>query len=360
MPHAPARPSWSAIGDIAEGACDALPVVPLEARRALRALAGDPSVNDRFVAEQALFRQVELRQPAAAPPPEALRLAYWNLERCKYPAPTARLLRRVGPDVALLGEMDLGCARSGQAHTTRLLADALGLGYAYGVEFLELGLGDKRERAWHAAEENAVGCYGNAMVTRLPLRRPAMVTLDDTGIWFEEPTPRLGRQMVLVATVEIAGGPVTLASAHFDSEVPRLRAANMATLLDALERYAPGQPVALGGDFNTKTVDFRHMNDVAFKQRLLARDPERLLRPERYEPLFAIAAERGYDWQSCNVVAHTARQRPDGEPNPPFFRNDFFFLKGLLASAPGQVAAVDEEGTAISDHEMLVVTVRHR
>lgn len=353
------RLSWSTIGDIAEGSCAELPIVPAETRHALRPLAGDPSVNDRFVAEQDLFRLVELRQPApAAPPPEALRLGYWNLERCKYPAATARLLGRSALDVALLGEMDLGCARSGQAHTTRVLADALGVGYAYGAEFLELALGDKRERVWHAGQENTVGYYGNALLTRLALRRPAMITLDDSGIWFEEPTPRLGRQMVLVATVDLAGGPVTLASAHFDSEVPRLRAANMETLLDALERYAPGQPVALGGDFNTKTVDFRHMNDVAFKQRLLERDPDRLLRPERYEPLFAIAAGRGYDWEGCNVVAHTARQRPDGEPNAPFFRNDFFFLKGLVASAPAQIAAVDEDGVAISDHEMLAVTVR--
>jgi hypothetical protein len=52
------------------------------------------------------------------------------------------------------------------------------------------------------------------------------------------------------------------------------------------------------------------------------------------------------------VVAHTARQRPDGEPDAPFFRNCFFFIRGLVALAPAQIAAVDKGGIAISDHEM--------
>lgn len=349
---------WSTIGDIAEASCDVLPVVPIEERRDMRRHAGDPVANERFVAALELFRQVELRQPPAPPPPPAaLRVAFWNLERCKYPAPTARLAKRVGADLLLLAEMDVGCARSGQAHTAAVLADALDGGYAYGCEFIELGLGDKRERVWHAGEENAVGYYGNAMIAAVAFRRTAIVTLDDSGIWFEEPSPKVGRQMALVATVDLAGGPITVVSAHFDSEVPRYRAANMEVLLDALDRYAPGQPVLLAGDFNTKTIDVSHRDDRAFKERLLAGDPERFVHPEPYEPMFAIAADRGYDWKSSNVVATTARQRPDGEPSPPFFRNDFFFTSGLTASAPAIVEAVDEQGEAISDHEMLVVTI---
>lgn len=359
MPARPAKPlKWSTIGDIAEASCEALPVVPLEERRQMLAHIGDPSANERFVAQHRAFREVELRLPLATPPPpQTLRVAFWNVERCKYPAASARLAGRVGAGLFLLAEMDLGCARSGQAHTTAALADALGCGYAYGCEFIELGLGDRREREWHAGEENSVGYYGNAMVTGHALRRVAMITLDDSGIWFEPPAPRIGRQMALVATVDFAGGPITVAAAHFDSEAPRHRAANMEALLDALERYAPGQPVLLAGDFNTKTVDVAHRDDTAFKQRLLAQDPLRFLHPEPYEPLFAIAADRGYDWRDANVVATTARQRPDGEPSPPFFRNDFIFVSGLTASEPAIVEAIDENGVAISDHEMLVVTI---
>lgn len=359
MPASATPPlKWSTIGDIAEATCAALPVVPLAERRRMLAHVGDPVANERFVAEHDAFRQVELRQPATAlPPPTTLRVAFWNVERCKYPAASARLAGRVGAGLFLLAEMDLGCARSGQAHTTAALAATLDCGYAYGCEFLELGLGDRREREWHAGQENAVGYYGNAIVTRHALRRAAMVTLDDSGIWFEQPAPRIGRQMALMATIDLADGPITVAAAHFDSEVPRHRAANMEVLLDALARYAPGQPVLLAGDFNTKTVDVAHRDDTAFKQRLLAQDPLRFINPEPYEPMFSIAADRGYRWHESNIVATTARQRPDGEPSPPFFRNDFIFVSGLTASAPAIVEAVDESGVAISDHEMLVVTI---
>jgi len=349
---------WSTIGTLAEAVCDALPVVPIVERRRMREHASDPIANDRFVAALDLFRLVELRQPLAPAAQDSLRIAYWNIERCKYGPASARLIGRVAPDIALLGEMDLGCARSGQTHTTRDLADALALGYAYGVEFIELGLGDPRERAWHAGQENAAGYFGNAILTAARLERPAIATIDDSGIWFDEPYPRIGRQMALLATVRLAGRPLTVVSAHFDSEVPRLRAANMATLLDAVDRYAPGQPVVIGGDLNTKTIDGVHRDRTELKLRLLAAEPHRFLRPEPYEPLFAVAAAAGYDWHACNVVATTARQRPDGEPSPPFFRNDFFFTRGVVASEPTLVEAVDEAGVAISDHELLTVTIR--
>jgi len=351
-------PAWSGIGALAEGVCDALPVIPLTERRRLRDHIADPVANDRLVAQHELFRLVELRHPPAPVERDALRIAYWNIERCKYGPASARLLGRVGADVALLGEMDFGCARSGQAHTTRDLADALELGYAYAVEYIELGLGDERERSWHAGQENAVGYYGNAMLSGVALQRPAIATIDDSGIWLDEPAPRIGRQMSLLATVMLGGSPITVVSAHFDSDVPRHRAANMEALLGAIERYAPGRPVVIGGDFNTKTIDGKHRDVTALKLRLLAAEPHRFLRPEPCEPLFAIAAAAGYDWHACNVVATTARQRPDGQPSPPFFRNDFFFTRGVVASDPALVPAVDEAGIAISDHELLAVTIR--
>jgi len=63
------RPAWNSIGRIAEASCAELPIIPAETRRSLRALAGDPSVNDQVLAEQALFRLVELRQPGQSAPP---------------------------------------------------------------------------------------------------------------------------------------------------------------------------------------------------------------------------------------------------------------------------------------------------
>lgn len=49
-------------------------------------------------------------------------------------------------DVIILNEMDVGMARSGNVHTTRMLAYALHMNYAWGLEFVELSNGDREEQ----------------------------------------------------------------------------------------------------------------------------------------------------------------------------------------------------------------------
>jgi hypothetical protein len=53
----------------------------------------------------------------------------------------------------------------------------------------------------------------------------------------------------------------------------------------------------------------------------------------------------------------TQRTRPDGTPPPPLGRLDWFFSRGLETFDPQTIPAVDDAGAAISDHEVLVVTV---
>lgn len=57
-------------------------------------------------------------------------------------------------------------ARSQQQHTARELAPRLGMSFAYGVEFLELGLDGERERSAFAGQRNVVGYQGNAILAR--------------------------------------------------------------------------------------------------------------------------------------------------------------------------------------------------
>ena len=80
--------------------------------------------------------------------PTRARIAFWNAERLKYPAPTGALLRSLEADAILLCELDLGMARSGNRHTIADLANSLDAGHVFGVEFVELDLGDARERRW--------------------------------------------------------------------------------------------------------------------------------------------------------------------------------------------------------------------
>jgi endonuclease/exonuclease/phosphatase family metal-dependent hydrolase len=270
-------------------------------------------------------------------------VAAWNAERLKYHAPSVELVRRSGADILLLSEADLGMARAGNRHTVADLARDLGMSYVYGVEFVELGLGDSRERAWHANETNAVGFHGNALLTRLPIRDAALIRLDDGGVWWmdaEDGQGRLGSRMAIAAQIETGKGPIVAAVAHLESKSdPEDRGRQTSRLVEALDKLAGDLPVVIGGDFNTNAV------------------PAGSREPEAHEPLFGILARAGYGWNSANDFAVTQRTRPDGTPLPPFTRIDWLFTRGFAASRPSTLPAVDAAGAAISDHELLVATV---
>ncbi len=69
-------------------------------------------------------------------------------------------------------------ARSGNVHTVRALTEASGEGYLYGVEFVELDLGNAREMREHAGERNAV-------VTALRIESACLIPLEESGFWFQ-------------------------------------------------------------------------------------------------------------------------------------------------------------------------------
>jgi endonuclease/exonuclease/phosphatase family metal-dependent hydrolase len=253
-------------------------------------------------------------------------------------------------------------ARTGLAHTTREVATRLASGYVFAAEFLELGLGDEREKEWHRGGENAEAVHGAAIVARRTLERPVCIHLDGGGTWFDgaEGQRRVGGRIAVAATIRITGRPVAVVSVHLESNSsPEDRARQMGALLTALDSYAPDMPVVMGGDFNTCTAVRDPFWGPEAKRPLVLEDPDRLVDPIAYEPLFELAADAGYDWERCNVLgAVTMRTRPDGTPAPPLGKIDWFFTRGLVAADPEVVAAVDGDGaTAISDHELLAVTV---
>ncbi len=276
-----------------------------------------------------------------------LRVAAWNAERLKHAEPSAALVAGALADILLLTETDNGMARSGNRHTTADLAAALGMSYVYGVEFVELGLGDDRERAWHEGETNRVGFHGNALLSRLPISDVALIRLDDGAVWWLRAAKgqrRLGWRMAIAARIESPAGPLLAVVVHLESKSdPADRADQVARLLRTIDRLAEGLPVVIGGDFNTKALP--------------AGGAAWWADPAEHEPLFTHMAAAGFDWRAANTREVTMRTLPDGKPQPPFHRLDWLFTRGLDAGDPATIPAVDGKGDAISDHDLIAASL---
>ena len=326
------------------------------------ALTAEPTQaeHDRIARNVTALTAIEYRPPESfVAPRRPLRLAAWNAERLKYGSASAALLRPLDLDVILLSETDVGMARSGNRHTTAELAGALDMGYAYGVEFVELGLGDDREREWHKGQRNHVGLHGNAILSRLPLQDLALIRLDSGGRWFQDRVNgkgsgvqrRLGGRMALAGRIATDDGDFVIVSLHLESDSDANgRAQQMTRLLHAINGCYGNVRMVIGGDCNTAAlpeVDAERPEDSRGW----------FHRCDAYEPLFGVMQQGSFGWRSANDMAATQRMRPDGRPLPPFRRLDWLFTRGLTPSEPRTVAAVDDQGAAISDHDVLVVDI---
>ena len=308
--------------------------------------------HDRLATGLPCLEAVELVPPPRPQPlGNRVTIAAWNAERCKYLPESAALLDGIGADVMLLTELDIGMARSGNRHTVRELARMLGAGYAFGVEYVELGLGDDREKIWHMNESNAFGLHGNAVLSKAPLDRPAVVRLDDGARWFagEQSTNerRIGARMAMIASLDVGGTPLLVASVHLESSTDAAdRAAQVAVLLKTIEQRADGRTVVIGGDFNTSALPPAETDDGAWFDDAAS-----------YEPMFARFSDAGYQWHAANTRAATERMRPDGTPRPPYRKIDWFFTRGAAVRRAVTVAAIDATRSAISDHDVIVIDV---
>ena len=336
--------------------------VPVAERHAMRNGPRDSATHLRHAAAIPALGEIEIggqvsRQGAG----ESLTVMTWNVERLRHVDAIAETIAGQAPDVVLLSEVDKGMARSGNGHLLSRLADRLSHSFAYGVEFLELGTGNETEQAANGGAENMEGFHGNAITSAVPLLRPFLIRLDAAGAWFlpEHGQPRIGGRMGLGGQVMVGDRRVTVVSVHLENRTaPAGRADQTRHLLDAIDRYDAEAPVLIGGDFNTLTATYPERNDdpAAWLKRIAA-EPDRLMCPDRHEPLFAIMAERGYDWREANAFDKPTQRRAAGDATPAG-HIDWFFSRGLAASAPATLPAVLPDGSPSADHEALVVTVR--
>lgn len=341
---------------------DRLTPVPLAERQSLRAGPFSPHRHAAHFDAHPALRQIEAggAVPLRAGTDRAARLVLWNVERLRHLDDIAASLTAIRPDAMLLSEIDRGMARSGNTDRVVELADRMGAAHLYAVEFIELDLGDVNERRVHAGEVNAEGFHGAAILSDVALAGPALIRLERRGHWFglDRHEPRVGGTIALCAQIRVAGVPVLMVNVHLEShESPASRAYDMRHLLTLVERLAPQGRVVLGGDFNTATTSHgeRH-GDPAVWAALVAADPMRLLRPFDHEPLFAVAAAFGYDWQHCNLHDVPTTRYPAGSTRPPA-KIDWIFTRRLMAREAAVIPALCADGTPSTDHEGLFVTV---
>jgi len=308
----------------------------------LRALPPTRAAHDAAMEELSAFRSVEMGGAISHPaPPGRLRIAAWNLERCLYPRESAALLRQHGASLALLSEVDHGLHRTGQRHTTRELAGALGHAYGFALEFLELAVMPTPLDFPANGPDNSLGFHGNGFTAALPARDPFVLRLPDEADWYVTPQGgqrRIGNRMAMGATFTHAGRDFIGCTVHLESRADFAgRARQVAFLLEALNSHAGNLPVVIGGDLNT------------------AVEAEGGLQDPR-ETLFAEAKARGYNWSACNRAAPTTRPST-WSAGCGTRQLDWFCTRGFRATEPSVVPALAEDGTVLSDHELILVTL---
>ncbi|WP_377291390.1 endonuclease [Rhizobium sp. SG2393] len=263
----------------------------------------------------------------------------WNLERCLFPELSADHLAATGASLVLLSEMDNGMARTGQRHTTARLASMLSMAYAYGVEFIELGLGSEIEASFATDPHNARGFHGNALAASVTLARPFLLRLWGERPWFtrEGDQPRLGDRCAIGAVIATETGPMLAVSVHLESATTAAyRERQVTEMLDALDAAFPGIPTLIGGDLNTGNHaggDFEA------------------------EGLFRVAAGRGYERHGGPLDVMTTRPSLITRWPDRAMKLDWFLARGLVIGETTIVPSLDTSGRPLSDHDMIVCRI---
>ncbi len=201
-------------------------------------------------------------------------------------------------DVLVLNELDWGMKRSDYQAVVKVLADALRMNWAYGVEFIEvdpkvLGLQSfanvenanerkELEELFSVDKDRVVGLHGTAILSRYPLRDVKLAPFKYQAYdWYNEEKKygtveagkrksaslifgeeivrevRRGGRTNLIATLDIPELPekqVTIVATHLENRTtPKGRVKQLDELLEMVGPIH--NPVVIAGDMNTTGTD---------------------------------------------------------------------------------------------------------
>ncbi|MEZ4382234.1 MAG: endonuclease/exonuclease/phosphatase family protein [Nannocystaceae bacterium] len=328
-----------------------------------------------------------------ADPTRPLRAAAWNVERGKRFDALREVIagepRLMDADLLLLTELDVGMGRSGNRDVPAELARLTGMSYVFANQHVVLAPGDSGERDHGVANE--LGLHGCALLSRLPIRRFAAVTLPEYVDKFHAQEKRLGAKRALVAEIEAGAQLLTVAVIHLDPFAPaRHRARQLRRVLRATAAF-DDRRLLVGGDFNTSTYDLGSAPGLALNiaHKLLRFGFDGTVRQymtpnEVFErPVFAALAAAGldtagyndadtgtiyYDVNDPDLVTKTLsyvprsvwswlqrRLEPWGGIVP--MRLDWFAGRGLTPLRPAVLERPAIDGVLVSDHNPIFVDV---
>jgi endonuclease/exonuclease/phosphatase family metal-dependent hydrolase len=137
--------------------------------------------------------------------------------------------------VLALQEVDRNKKRSGKTNTAKLLADELGLYYAWGAP--------------PTAKPNEEEETGVALLSVYPLTKIHRIVLPNEG-------PNHRRRVALGASIQMGNLELRVYSAHAETRISmKKKLEQMNALLLDLKQHAPNSPVVIMGDLNTWQPD---------------------------------------------------------------------------------------------------------
>jgi len=280
-----------------------------------------------FINNEAYYRGAQPNEPIIPGIGRSLRLVMWNIERglrldeiITAITDSKQFLRQVrerqgedvpfstlakelevlrSADVIVLNEVDWGLKRTGYRNVARVLAEALNMNWAYGVEFLEidpitLGLeefpeiedvGDRRilQQQIQVDPDKVHALHGTAVLTRYPIDSASLEPFESQGHdWFGDELKKVsvldkgmrqvagavfqekfsrevrrgGRTSLIVSldVPSLPGGKLVVGATHLENRAkPAIRESQMRELLLRLKKER--SPVIIAGDLNTTGGD---------------------------------------------------------------------------------------------------------
>ena len=194
-------------------------------------------------------------------------------------------------DVIFANELDDGMLRSDNKCVAREIAEAIGMNYAWGLEFIEL-----------ANPEEPEGLHGNAVFSRFPITWAETFRLPEENNWYFDRQKRIGGRNAVFARLAVGGGEIGAVSMHLENRTDGAgRRRQVKAILDEADRVFAGIPVLMGGDLNTNTFDGRSVPAITFLSDHPELLQEQMEHVEEYEPCLQDLLKRGYDWREASL-----------------------------------------------------------